>query len=62
MDALTLLILLGLVFWTGWFGHWISTKNQRRQLKRYKALMAELGSVIPAQTSRLPERKRKNGQ
>ncbi len=62
MDALTLLILLGLVFWSGWFGHWIASRNQRRQLKRYKALMAELGNVIPARMARQPERKRKHGR
>jgi hypothetical protein len=62
MNALTLLILFGLVFWTGWLGHWISAKEQRRQLKRYKALMAELGQVIPARMTRQPQRKRKNGR
>lgn len=62
MDTLTLLMLLGLVFWAGWLAHWIASRKQRSQLKRYKALMAELGAVIPARMQRMPERKRKNAR
>jgi hypothetical protein len=62
MDGLTLVILLALVFWIGWFSHWISARRQRRLLKRYRILFAELGDVIPARMPRQPGRRRKNGR
>lgn len=62
MDALTLIILLGLVFWAGWIGHWFAARKQRRLLKRYKVLFAELGDVIPARMQRQPGKGRKNGR
>jgi hypothetical protein len=61
-GLLTLMALLSLAFLAGMFAHWIATREQRRQLKRYKQLFASLGDVIPQRTSKRVGKRRRNGR
>lgn len=56
MDGITILIWLVVVFCLGWLTHWLQTWGQRRLIKKYESMLAEIDMQLGPIRQRRPRR------